>query len=323
MVAHILDLSSREKFSAPGGGSRTTLIARAKARPTRPAYVVALLALVASLSPAFSIGCASTEAIKKRVGVDYALFKSAGSRRGFKPYTINNVTYYPLESAAGFRQSGLASWYGPAFHGKLTASGEKYDMNALTAAHKTVPLGTYLIVKNSENGRSIKVRVNDRGPFVGKRIIDLSHRGARDLGFAEKGTAWVHLRALEGSASVDPDPREVESSAAVARAVSSREKGLQGASEEALAGGVGSYPTSESDFDLLGKFYVQVGAFSSPEAAERMAEQLTDSGQTAEVKRAGTLTKTRVGPYSSLQEALRTRERLRYEGHDLAFIQAE
>lgn len=113
-----------------------------------------------------------------------------------KPYTVNGKTYYPLPSARGYVEEGLASWYGPRFHGRPTASGEPYNMYAFTAAHKILPLGTYVLVTNLENGRRVVVRINDRGPFVPGRIIDLSYAAARALGMVEKGVVRVRIVAL-------------------------------------------------------------------------------------------------------------------------------
>ncbi len=113
-----------------------------------------------------------------------------------KPYTIQGRTYYPLSSAEGYVEEGLASWYGAKFHGRPTASGEPYNMYAFTAAHKILPLGTYVLVTNLENGRRVVVRINDRGPFVPGRIIDLSYAAARALGMVEKGVVRVRIVAL-------------------------------------------------------------------------------------------------------------------------------
>lgn len=110
-----------------------------------------------------------------------------------KPYTVAGVTYYPLESAKGFTEEGTASWYGPDFHGKNTANGEEYNQEGYTAAHKTLPFNTMVRVENMANGKSVVVRVNDRGPFKSERIIDLSHRAALDLGLTGSGTAKVRL----------------------------------------------------------------------------------------------------------------------------------
>ncbi|MDD4952719.1 MAG: septal ring lytic transglycosylase RlpA family protein, partial [Desulfovibrionaceae bacterium] len=113
-----------------------------------------------------------------------------------EPYTVLGRTYYPLPSAAGYSRTGIASWYGEDFHGKPTASGETYDMHALTAAHKTLPLGTRVRVTNLSNGRWVDLTVNDRGPFVGDRLIDLSYAAARRIDSAASGLARVRVEAL-------------------------------------------------------------------------------------------------------------------------------
>ncbi len=115
-----------------------------------------------------------------------------------RPYTVMGQTYYPLQTAEGFEEVGVASWYGPDFHGKRTANGEIYDMYQMTAAHRILPMNTRLLVTNLDNGRTAEVRVNDRGPFVGNRILDLSYRAAQILGAVGPGTVRVHLRALGG-----------------------------------------------------------------------------------------------------------------------------
>ena len=124
---------------------------------------------------------------------DTARIKSRASQ---KPYTVYGERYEPMETHAGFVQNGIASWYGKDFHGKITSNGERYDMNAMTAAHKTLPLGVYVKVTNTDNGREAVVRVNDRGPFVKGRIIDLSYAAAKKLGLDVVGTAPVHVEAL-------------------------------------------------------------------------------------------------------------------------------
>ena len=106
-----------------------------------------------------------------------------------KPYEVNGQLYTPLADHTGFAQEGTASWYGPNFHGKLTSNGEVYNMYSMTAAHKTLPLGVYVRVHNLANGRQAVVRINDRGPFVKGRIIDLSYAAAKDLGVVGPGTA--------------------------------------------------------------------------------------------------------------------------------------
>ncbi len=117
-----------------------------------------------------------------------------------RPYEVNGKTYYPLSSSEGFVEEGLASWYGKEFHGKLTSTGETYDMHAISAAHKILPMNTYVRVSNLENGREVVCRINDRGPFVKGRIIDLSYEAAKEVGLIGMGTAMVRVEALgEGS----------------------------------------------------------------------------------------------------------------------------
>jgi rare lipoprotein A len=113
-----------------------------------------------------------------------------------KPYQIEGAWYYP-KIDYDYAETGIASWYGPDFHGKSTANGEIFDQNALTAAHKTLPMPTVVRVTNLENGRSIEVRINDRGPFSNNRVIDLTRRGAQLLGFENQGTARVKVQVMK------------------------------------------------------------------------------------------------------------------------------
>lgn len=132
-------------------------------------------------------------------------------RGNVSPYTVFGVTYEVMPSAAGYQEVGTASWYGRKFHGRLTSSGEVYDMFEFTAAHKTLPIPSYVQVTNLANQERIVVRVNDRGPFAEGRIIDLSWAAAQRLGFADKGTARVELVMLA-------HPDAVKSSAVPAEA---------------------------------------------------------------------------------------------------------
>jgi rare lipoprotein A len=142
--------------------------------------------------------CAETQLLvhtAKRIGQNN---KEPGQQGHYKignPYQIKGIWYYPAVDY-GYNKTGIASWYGPGFHGKLTANGETYDQNAMTAAHKTLPLPSIVQVTNLENGRSIKVTVNDRGPYAFGRIIDMSRRGAQLLGFHRKGIARVRVQVL-------------------------------------------------------------------------------------------------------------------------------
>ena len=120
---------------------------------------------------------------------------SAGVYKVGKPYAVKGIWYYPKEDPT-YDQTGIASWYGNSFHGRRTANGEIYDMNALTAAHKTLPMPVKVQVTNLDNGRSLVLKVNDRGPFVNGRIIDVSRRAAQLLGFHKRGTAKVRVSIL-------------------------------------------------------------------------------------------------------------------------------
>lgn len=115
-------------------------------------------------------------------------------RKKGKPYQVGGKTYYPLLSAHGYEERGIASWYGPSFHGRKTSCGETFDMHKVSAAHKLLPMHTKIQVTNLENGKSMILTVNDRGPFIPGRILDLSYAAAKDLGMADKGLARVLVR---------------------------------------------------------------------------------------------------------------------------------
>ena len=143
------------------------------------------------------IGCSSNQLEKKPdtpVG-------TTSEDRAF--YEVFGQRYYPMASAIGFTQKGLASWYGPKFHGNKTSIGETFDMYKMTAAHKTLPLPSKVLVTNLENGKQIVVRVNDRGPFVKDRIIDLSFAAAKALEFDKKGTELVAVEVLASAVTQD------------------------------------------------------------------------------------------------------------------------
>ncbi|MEW6594729.1 MAG: septal ring lytic transglycosylase RlpA family protein [Thermodesulfobacteriota bacterium] len=169
-----------------------------------------------------------------------------------RPYVIDGKTYYPIPSAAGYEETGIASWYGHPFHGRKTSNGETYDMHELTAAHKILPMHTPLLVRNLANGRELTVRVNDRGPFVKDRIIDLSFRAATELDIVRTGTGRVRITAL-GEAV-----RTVENGVATTRFLETQN--LQS-----------------------GDFHVQVGAFKVRTNAERLRDRLVREGRAAAV----------------------------------------
>jgi rare lipoprotein A len=121
---------------------------------------------------------------------------TGANRQVGQPYSVNGATYVPRE-APGYDTVGIASWYGKRYHGRRTASGEIFDMNSATAAHPTLPFGTRVQVTNLENGLSVVLKINDRGPFVRRRIIDVSRRAAQALGFVQKGTARVRVQLVQ------------------------------------------------------------------------------------------------------------------------------
>ena len=157
-----------------------------------------------------------------------------------KPYTINGKTYYPITSADGYREKGIASWYGKKFHGRKTSNGETYNMYAKTAAHKTLPMNTVLLVRNLDNGEETVVRINDRGPFVRGRIIDLSYKAASDVGMVRSGVARTEIIAMgESTGSKGKKPGKLR----------------------------------HPDF-FKGEYFVQVGSFLNKNNAEKVARLL-------------------------------------------------
>jgi len=170
--------------------------------------------------------CAETEIVANTTKeIAHASTPEAKSQPVYKvgkPYQVDGVWYYPGVDYSYFA-TGIASWYGPDFHGKFTANGEVFDMNEVTGAHKTLPLPTIARVTNLENGRSILVRINDRGPFVNGRIIDLSRRAAQLLGFEQAGTAKVRVeveadQSRQLALSLPHDSKEIEPAPAVVAA---------------------------------------------------------------------------------------------------------
>ena len=215
--------------------------------------------------------------------------------RSQKPYQIKGVWYYPLPSAEGYVEDGLASWYGAEFHGKPTSCGEPYDMYAMTAAHKTLPLGTNVKVTNQRNGRSVILRINDRGPFVSGRIIDLSCRGAQELGSYGPGLAPVRVEAV------------------------------QVASEQQIAGNTYWKVDPVPSF-RYGLFTIQIGSFRDQNNANRLKERM-QNGYTATqilpfLDRDGYRYRVQVGSYQDILLAQEEMKRLRSNGFADAFVVA-
>jgi rare lipoprotein A len=263
-----------------------------------------------------------------------------------KPYQVNDIWYYP-KADYRYSETGIASWYGPGFHGKNTANGEVYDENGLTAAHKTLPMPSMVRVTNLENGRSIQVRVNDRGPFEAGRIIDMTRRGAQLLGFIDRGTARVRvdimpeesqqlaaLSSRQGGDQLPPPPEaapvgavEAGGLAPIAGAKVSPGKPAQpvpaapaaqpGTNIAAVAlpqpdGRVTQVPVRPTSI------YIQAGAFTRQANANQLSAQLRKYGAVniapvyVEQQR---FFRVRVGPISTVEQADNTLKRMIADGH--------
>jgi rare lipoprotein A len=221
-------------------------------------------------------------------------------RAGNPPfYDVLGRRYHVMPSGEGYRETGVASWYGREFHGRSTASGEPYDMHALTAAHKTLPLPSYARVTNLRNGRTIVVRVNDRGPFVRNRILDLSFGAAEALDITRDGTGIVEIETIEpdedgGGLAVNDTGTVTDTAAAFI-------------SEDAL---VAAEPPLEER-----SLYVQVGAFGDPFNAERMHQRLLalgfdDAAVVSDPAAARLLYRVRLGPLADVAAYDRLVEKL-------------
>ncbi len=282
--------------------------------------------------------CAETEFLvhtaKQFSGGD-TISRGDGRYKVGSPYQIKGVWYYPAEDFE-YSETGIASWYGPGFHGKDTANGETYDQNDLTAAHRTLPMPSAVRVTNLENGRSIVLRINDRGPFARGRIIDVSRRGAQLLGFEKNGVAKVRVDILPDesrqlkTAAINGSSRQIQVAASPREAVASaplpaptqqgvhetrpaatptpvRTTSLPPPVEPVLSKEVEVLPVSPTGI------YVQAGAFSSLENALRMRDQLFNMGPT-QISRfavSGTeIYRVRIGPLQTVEVADATLSRV-------------
>jgi rare lipoprotein A len=228
------------------------------------------------------------------------------ARSGNKPYEVYGKTYVPMAAAADYRERGVASWYGKKFHGRRTSSGEPYDMYAMTAAHKTLPLPSYVRVRNLENGRSAIVRVNDRGPFLHNRLIDLSYAAAAKLGIVGSGTGMVEVEIVtaQDAAPVQlaQPPLETRGLGVIATAEAAPLPPAPVATAPAAAA-----PASAPAI-IPPKLFVQAGAFREWNNAEAMRLRLerleftpilVQSVTTGEQIR---VYRVRIGPLASIEE---------------------
>ena len=214
-----------------------------------------------------------------------------------KPYQVGGHWYKPLPLHSSYDETGIASWYGRDFHGKLTANGETYDMHALSAAHKTLPLPTLVRVTNLANGRSVVVRVNDRGPFVKNRLIDLSYAAAKELGYLDRGTTRVRVQTLDL-----PAPNDRPQTAAQPQPYGAVEAPIQ----------------SNTPQSSRGHIHVQIGAFGNPAYAKDMMQKLQPLFPSAHIVTARsaqrTLYKVRIGPFERVNRVEQAVQTLQQHG---------
>ena len=286
-----------------------------------------------------------------------AIRNQGGVYKVGNPYKILGRWYYPKEDYS-YKEVGIASWYGPDFHAKRTANGEKYDMHSLTAAHRTLPLPSIVRITNLENGRSLVVRVNDRGPYARSRIVDVSKKVAQLLGFLEQGTAKVRVEVLEKEsknlkaallgnavysdvnaapvAKLNTAEMPAIAGSAVATAATTdtaynnvtpnydyapeEEKTLKIPSSEATS--KASARVTENAAVAKG-FYVQAGAFTNHDSALALSSRLQKFGQThvSSAKVNGkSFYRVRIGPYKEHSSALNMQAKIRNFGIPAAHI---
>ena len=194
-----------------------------------------------------------------------------GYRKVGTPYQIAGIWYHPKEDPA-YDEIGMASWYGPNFHGRTTANGETYDQYAMTAAHPTLPMPSLVEVTNLANGRTIVLRINDRGPFAKGRIIDVSKAAAEELGFKKQGVTRVRVRVVEEDAGPRPEAAPVE---AVAKNTLPAQGGTN-ATQQAMLPETTAAPSADTSGQQL---FLQAGAFRDYANARRHADSLSGVGE--------------------------------------------
>jgi rare lipoprotein A len=277
---------------------------------------VAQKLLVVCACALLAAACSTTEETSSVIG---------GSYKVGQPYKEAGNWYYPRVQT-DYDETGIASWYGPGFDGERTANGELFDADGLTAAHPTLPMPVNVRVTNLDNGRSLVLRVNDRGPFAQGRIIDVSAHAAQLLGFYEKGTAHVRVTYLARADSSGGDNTETPPAVATVAAVAAPTKQIQVASLEPVSVAPRQTVPAEADADEttppqdpppamrpselsdapVAHFYVQAGAFAERDNAERLKGQLSSVGNStiSPVDRDGeTLYRVRIGPFESANAA--------------------
>jgi len=292
----------------------------------RRSFIPLALMLLAGL-----VACTATEQGARVPGAGIGIYKVG------KPYQVDGIWYYPHEDLT-YDETGIASWYGEAFHGRYTANGEVFDLNGLTAAHHSLPLPSIVQVTNLENGRSLTLRVNDRGPFARGRIIDVSRQAAKLLGFEQQGTAKVHVRVLESDTLeaqavarrngveegsqprvqvAQAPPRTTVDAQALAPLPGTRMTPQSSETPRSVHSASVDPPAPPVERPLSGqvtqaaarpnaKIYVQAGAFAQVENARRVQQRVASLGSTSisGVRVNGqNLYRVRIGPVGNVEAA--------------------
>ncbi|MDU9403647.1 septal ring lytic transglycosylase RlpA family protein [Pseudomonas sp. zfem004] len=240
------------------------------------------------------------------------------------PYTVLGKTYYPMQDSRNYRAEGTASWYGTKFHGQNTANGELYDLYGMSAAHKTLPLPAYVRVTNLANGRSVILRVNDRGPFYSDRIIDLSYAAAKKLGYAESGTAHVRVEGIDpqqwwAQRGQQPPLMLKEPQVAQAQPIAASTGRVEQWTPPPQQHAAPVVPVQVSGNNVPnsnGGSILQVGAFANPDAAELLRSKLSTMVSapvfiSSVVRNQQTLHRVRLGPFNSQGEIQQTQDSIR------------
>ncbi len=241
------------------------------------------------------------------------------------PYTVLGKTYFPISDGHRYSATGTASWYGTKFHGQPTANGEKYDLYGMSAAHKTLPLPTYVKVTNLDNGRIVTLRVNDRGPFYSDRIIDLSFAAAKKLGFAETGTARVKVEGIDPQQWWAAQGRPVPAMMAQPQMAASKpttsiaqpiEQYTPPPQQHAAATVPLEIDAKKNASPAASGLFLQVGAFANPDAAQLLKDKLSGVVSapvfiSSVVHNQQTLHRVRLGPIDTPDEAVQLEQSVR------------
>ncbi|MWJ28361.1 septal ring lytic transglycosylase RlpA family protein [Halomonas sp. ZH2S] len=247
----------------------------------------------------------------------------APSRAGNRSsYEVWGKTYQVLPDARDYQRRGTASWYGEKFHGYATSNGEIYDMYKMSAAHRSLPLPTFARVTSLDNGRSVIVRVNDRGPFHSDREIDLSYAAAARLGFLDAGTGAVEVETIDperwlaerGRSAADVSATQADS---VARAPANPQPGTASqVTEKAAANGIEKSPVESTD-----EMYLQIAALGSPESARELRERLENElSYPVRITSDADVHRVQVGPVDDENSMVPLREALRQAGFPQVFV---